>query len=100
MVPLAGRQSLSDLEASQTAYYRRQAEEMALVFESAGSGGQNKRQQQQQQTELRCWTEETAVGLGSEEDLSTPELISGHLNMVTSTGTRHHRLAVFARIYR
>jgi len=58
---------------------------MALVVNSVGSAGQ-------QQTELRCWTEE----------FTTPELISGHLTMVSSmgNGTRHHRLAVFARLYR
>ena len=63
----------------------------ALVFESVGgSSGQ------QQQTELRCWADDDGTGV------NTSELISGHLIMVTSigAGTRHHRLAVFARLYR
>jgi len=57
----------------------------ALVFESVGgSAGQ-------QQTELRCWADD-----------DTPELISGHMMMVTTmgAGSRHHRLSVFARLYR
>lgn len=90
------RQTVAFSPRSKSVY---RIEMAALVFESVGGGGSAG----QQQTELRCWAEQSAVAaVDDDSGVSTPELISGHLMMVTSmgAGTRHHRMAVFARLYR